>query len=181
MLFCIAVEDFHPGSLPAGMAQCPLCGQSLRLGSHVGQQLICSSCGVVGPATSAITYSTTPDGPRIIVHDSDIQKSPVGQALLDLLQQTQSQNKHRSQTQDPRRDPFQAYRKEIEQTHAEGFISKKDKLHANGKLEIGNHSEPKVSDNRTADSWVGIDNTNANLFKLCSNTILYTAWWPAQS
>jgi hypothetical protein len=106
---------------------------------------------------------------------------PAGQALPGLLQQTQSQNKPRSQTQCARCDPFQANRKEIEQTHAEGFISKKDKLRPKGKFEIENRCEPKVSDTHTADIWVGIDNTTANLFELCGNTILHAAWWPAHS
>jgi hypothetical protein len=106
---------------------------------------------------------------------------PAGQVLPGLLQQTQSQNKPRSQTQGARWDPYQANRKEIEQTRAEGFISKKAKLRPKGNFEIGNCREPTVSDNRTADIWVGIDNTNANLCKLRSNTILYAAWWPAHS
>jgi hypothetical protein len=127
MSFCIDVEDFHHSSLPAEMAQCPLCGQSLWLGSNLGQRLIGSSVGVGGPTTSAITYSTTPDGPCIIVLDSDIEKLPAGQALLGLLKQTQSQNKPCSQTQGACWDPFQANPKEIEQTRAEGFISKMDK------------------------------------------------------
>jgi len=106
---------------------------------------------------------------------------PAGQALPGLLQQTQYQNKPHSQTQGARWDPFQGDRKEIEQTRAEGFSSKKDKLRPKGKFEIGNRREPKVLDNCTADIWVGIDNTNANLFKLRGNTILYAAWWLAHS
>jgi len=163
------------------MAHCPLCGQSLRLGSNLGQRLIGCSGRVGGSATSATTYSTTPDGPRIIVLDSDIDKLAAGQALLGLLQQTQSQNKPHSQTQGARWDPIQANLKEIEQTHAERFFSKKDNLRPKRKFEIGNRCEPKVSDNHTVDIWVAIDITNANLFKLHGNSILYAAWWPAHS
>ena len=106
---------------------------------------------------------------------------PAGQALPSLLEQTQSQHKPHSQTHGAHWDPFLANGKEIEQTCAERVISDKDKIRPKGKFEIGNSCEPKVSDNRTADIWVSIDNTNANLIKLRINTILYAARWPAHS
>lgn len=49
---------------------------------------------------------------------------------------------------------FESNRKEIDKKRSDGFIGKKNRLKTKGKFEVGGKKEIKVSDNRTADTFV---------------------------
>jgi hypothetical protein len=54
----------------------------------------------------------------------------------------------------------------VDTTRADGFVIRKDKLKAKGKFEVGAKKDIKVSDDRTADIFVGTKGQQAGKFAL---------------
>jgi hypothetical protein len=165
MSFCVAVPEFNHNAVPVTQPTCPYCGMHLR---HVPQSA--GSSKVIGNIT-AYTASSTYVSPRqpspvhYIVIDSEndfteassaaMRPAPTSTAQISALQK----EKNRFST-------FDRNRKAVDITRADGFVSQKDKLKAKGKFEVGAKKDIKVSDNRTADIFVGTKGQQAGKFAL---------------
>ncbi|KAF8533716.1 hypothetical protein BDD12DRAFT_809955 [Trichophaea hybrida] len=161
MSLCIAAPGFSHDSLPDTIISCLLCGKNLRFPLPASTEELASSSKAT---ISLSTPSQTTPATRYIIINSDTEHSPActGSAL----------KYHQAQGSEiDRFTSFQANRNNITKTRAEGFISKKEQLVPKGKFEVGSRKEMKVSDNRTADIWVGYDGAGASTFKLRGITL----------
>ncbi|KAF8538073.1 hypothetical protein BDD12DRAFT_886160 [Trichophaea hybrida] len=147
------------------MVSCPLCGQNLRF------SLPASIKELASPLKTTISLPTpsqilSASGTRYIIIDSDTENSPAPTGNTVKYHEAEGSEIDRFAS-------FQANRKEITQTRAEGFVVKKEQLISKGKFEVGSRKKAKVSDNRTADIWVGYDGAGACTFKLRGSVSLH--------
>ncbi|KAF8537113.1 hypothetical protein BDD12DRAFT_888493 [Trichophaea hybrida] len=163
MSLCIAAPGFSHDSLPDTMISCPLCGKNLRFPLPASTEELASSSKAT---ISLSTPSQTTPATRHIIIDSNTEHSPTRTGSALKYHQAQGSEIDRFTS-------FQANRNNITKTRAEGFISKKEQLVPKGKFEVGSRKEMKVSDNRTADIWVGYDGAGASTFKLRGSVSLH--------
>ena len=169
MSFCVAVPEFDHALVPASQPTCPYCGKLLR------QTLQPTSVPIGGTSPSLYTTATSssstavlpPRSPQYVIIDPEIEgysRIPAqGHPISPSKPYTLQSNK---QNRSNRFASFESNRKEVDKTRSDGFISKKDRLKTKGKFDVGAKKEVKVSDNRTADIFVGNKGQPAGNFSL---------------